>query len=100
MTDELPAKVVLQKTKKENGYTIRKSDSNIPTNHFQALLASKIMTGFKAKDRDTGEIRKDKNGKDIWINYISNEKYGELETYCSDNNMVLEVNEAPPVTTS
>jgi len=96
MTAEGEPRVVLQKSKSGKGYTIRKVDSNIPTNHFQALLSSKIMAGFKAKDKDTGEIRKDKNGKDIWINYISNENYPQLETYCKDNNMPLTVNEAPP----
>lgn len=97
MTDQ--AKIVLQKTKKGNGYTIRKVDSNIPTEHFQALLNTKIMTGFKAKDRETGEIRKDKNGKDIWVNYVSNEHFGELEEYCNKNSMLLETLEALPPTT-
>ena len=95
MTDG-PAKVVLQKSKSGKGYTIRKVDSNIPTKNFQELLSTKIMTGFKAIDQNTGEVRKDRNGKDIWINYISNEKFGELETYCTTNSMELEVNEAPP----
>jgi len=94
MTDQ--ARIVLRKTQKGNGYTVRKVDSNIPTEHFQALLNNKIMTGFKAKDKDTGEIRKDKNGKDIWVNYVSNDNFGELETYCNSNSMLLETQDALP----
>jgi len=94
MTDT--PKIVLRKTRKGNGYTIMKKDSFIPTEHFQSLLNTKIMTGFKAKDKDTNEIRKDSNGKDIWVNYVSNEHFGELEEYCNTHSMLLETLDALP----
>jgi len=90
-TDKTP-KIVLRKSKSGKGYTVTKKESFIPTPHFQALLADKTMVGFPSKDRDTGEVRKTDAGKTIFVNYVPNETYDKFEEYCSQNNIVLEVN--------
>lgn len=92
MEDDKTPKIVLRKSKSGKGYTITKKESFIPTEHFQTLLKDKTMVGFPSKDRETGEIRKTDAGKTIFVNYVENANYDKFEEYCTQNNIILEVN--------
>ena len=99
MTDQNDTpRITLRTTKKGDGYTVMRKDSYIPTEHFNTLKTNKIMQSFISKNKETGEQNLTKSGKPLWINYIPQDKFGDLQQFCQNNNLQLEV--APEVPAS
>lgn len=80
-------KILLRKTKSGKGYI---TNGFVPSEAFNYLLENKVMSRFPSKDPNTGEIRQYK-GKDQYVNYISNENFDQLQSFCDEKGFELEV---------